>query len=147
MSDTETPVRMTTDEIALMREIVRWRKNHDIDFVRRAVYGGPYWKDCRTGREVWFQVNQSRPLSIYSGRHASAVLAGSVAQAVDALVAYGYLPQRFSSAYRAGWHAAQVWEQHPATARRGWEDEFARLFHDPLNVSFPAGQDENGLIA
>jgi hypothetical protein len=141
--DTETPVRMTTDEIALMREIVRWRKNHDIDFVRRAVYGAPYWKDYRTGREVWFEAKQVRPLGIVEGRKAwpQAIPADSLAQAVDLLVAYGYLPQRFSSAYRAGWHAAQVWEQHPATARRGWEAEFARLFRDPLNISFPVGDE------
>ena len=104
---TETKQCMTVAEIALMREIVRWRKNHDIDFVRRAVYGAPYWKDYRTGREVWFQRNQEHPMSLVADRAAwpATAPADSLAQAVDLLVAYGYLPQRFSSAYRAGWDA------------------------------------------
>jgi hypothetical protein len=145
MSDTDTETqRMSTDEIALVREIVWWRRNHGIDFVRRInPYGAPYWKDYRTGREVWYQAREQNPVSVVADRDAWPVVIheGSVAQTVDVLVAYGYLPARFSSAYRAGWHAAQVWEQHPATARRGWEDEFKRLFHDPLNVSFPTGGD------
>lgn len=138
--DTETKPRMTVADIALMREIVRWRKNHDIDFVRRIVpYGAPYWKDYRTGREVWFQPKDWPSLFVVAGRHVhgSAVFADSVAQAVDALVAYGYLPQRFSSAYRAGWHAAQVWYDDQMRD----EDELKRLFGDPENISFPAGDE------
>jgi hypothetical protein len=138
--DTEIK-RMTTDEIALVREIVRWRRNHGIDFVRRLhPYGAPYWKDYRTGREVWQRPNGEQ-MAMISDRDSLNVAVGadSVTQAVDVLVAYGYLPLRFSSAYRAGWHAATVWEQHPATARRGWEDEFKRLFQDPENISFPVG--------
>lgn len=133
--DTETRQCMTTEEIALMREIVQWRKNHDIDFVRRInPYGAPYWKDYRTGREVWFQPKYAVPLSIGTKHESYSVLAESLAQAVDLLVAYGYLPQRFSSAYRAGWHASRVWFRLGAAD----DEEFQRLFHDPENISFPA---------
>jgi hypothetical protein len=110
---TETEPRMTVAEIALMREIVRWRKNHDIDFVRRIVpYGAPYWKDYRSGQQVWFQPKEASPLVVVAGRYGdvSTVPANSVAQAVDALVAYGYLPQRFSSAYREGFDNGRAFQ-------------------------------------
>jgi hypothetical protein len=131
----ETKPRMTVREIALMRAIVKWRKangvevpgpqsyrNHDGRLVTRTAYFGPAEIGVapRYGVTIeWHRVH-------------------SFTNAVDLLVALGYLPARFSSAYAAGWHAAQVWEQHPATARRGWAEEFRRLFHDPYNISFPA---------
>jgi hypothetical protein len=137
--DTETKQHMSTEEISLMREIVRWRKNHGIDFVRRInPYGDPYWKDYATGREVWFYRNESGMALSGLGDFSTAdIPATSFTQAVDLLVAYGYLPQRFSSAYRAGWHASRVWEV--GSDEFGTSDEFKRLFHDPLNVSFPVG--------
>jgi hypothetical protein len=138
--DTETPVRLTADEIALMREIVGWRRNHEIDFVRRIIpYGAPYWKDYRTGREVWFEYRTGNSVSVVAdgGEWPVQIPAGTLTQTVDVLVAYGYLPQRFSSAYRAGWQASKVWHGVGAAD----SDEFRRLFHDPLNVSFPVGGD------
>lgn len=140
--------RMTTDEIALMRAIITWRKAHGIEFVRRQVMG-TYWVDVfgRTGAKqrcvaIELRHSPSAPMGVCAGLYDSYTWLGAetFTQAVDVLVAYGYLPQRFSSAYGAGWHAAQIWEQTPATGRRGWRgEEFARLFHDPDNISFPAG--------
>ena len=136
---TETIPRMTVAEIALMREIIAWRKAHEIDFVKRRVYGAPYWKDYRTGKEVWFESEEEQSMALVAGRDVWAVhiSAESVTQAVDVLVTFGYLPARFSSAYRAGWHAAQQWYDDQARD----DAEFRRLFHDPENVSFPAGVD------
>jgi hypothetical protein len=137
MNDTETQ-RMSADEIALVREIVRWRRNHGIDFVRRInPYGAPYWKDYRTGREVWYQAKEQNPVSVVADRATwpAQIPVGSVAQTVDVLVAYGYLPARFSSAYTAGWDASAVWHDENDYG----SDEFKRLFHDPENVSFPVG--------
>jgi hypothetical protein len=138
MTDTDARPRMTVEDIALMREIVKWRRNHGVDFVRRRVYGAPYWKDYATKREVWFQPREVNPLTVVRpceyGTELWDVVAPSLTEAVDLLVAYGFLPARFSSAYRAGWIARGVWE-------RPYRDpgEFRRLFHSPENVSFPAG--------
>lgn len=112
MTDDEQPRRMTTDEIALMREIVRWRRSQrdgaglsTTEFVRRRVYGTPYWKDQRTGREVWFNPTHEDPMSIIRarGEWGDVIPTSSVTEAVDILVAYGFLPARFSSAYMVGW--------------------------------------------
>lgn len=138
----ETARRMTVNEIALMRAIIAWRKAHEIEFVRRRVMG-TYWVDAfgRTGpkrRGVAIELKHSpdAPLGLCVGSYTWHP-AESFTQAVDLLVAYGYLPARFSSAYRAGWHAAQQWYDDQARD----EDEFKRLFHDPANISFPAGVD------
>lgn len=110
MSDVDERVRMSVDEIALMREIVKWRRSNGIDFVRRiAVYGSPYWKDYRTGREVWVLPGGEPPLSVVAGGEewSQTMPACTFTQAVDMLVALGYLPPRFSAAYRAGWDARE----------------------------------------
>jgi hypothetical protein len=136
MPDTETRT-MTVTEIALMREVVKWRRNHGVDFYRwRTIGRFMEWTDRATDRSV------AHDLGVSEVSHGSRqgihdrIDVQSVTQAVDILVALSYLPPRFSSAYRAGWHAAQVWES-PAMHSDD-PDEFARLFHDPLNVSFPA---------
>jgi hypothetical protein len=145
MTDVDEVRHMTTDEIALMREIVLWRRNHDVDFVRRRIYGSPYWTEYRTRRQVWFhhregvQLYVSRPAEL--GHESWGVQATSLTEAVDLLVAYGFLPPRFSSTYRAGWHAAHVWYDSEGVFPSDG-DEFKRLFHDPENISFPAGVDE-----
>jgi hypothetical protein len=142
--DDDDPVRMTLDEIALMREIVWWRRNRvkhglpETEFVKRKVYGAPYWTEYATGREVWFDPRgQEHALAIVRRKKAWPVRvpAESLTEAVDALVAYGLLPARFSSVYRAGWNASTVWHD-PV----GQEAEFERLFHDPANISFPVGE-------
>jgi hypothetical protein len=143
MPDTETR-KLTTDEIALLREIARWRRNHGGKLIYNATQRGPVgiekenteaiaWLSSgvdRYGRgEVgWTESNDLMPWRWYRVR--------TVTQAVDVLAAIGFLPVRFSSAYRAGWHAAEVW--YDADECHIPSDEFKRLFHDPLNVSFPA---------
>jgi hypothetical protein len=103
--------RMTTDEIGLMREIIAWRKAHEIEFVRRRVMG-TYWVDSfgRTGpkrRSVAIELSHDTTpvMGLCHEQYASHVwyAVDSFTQAVDVLVAYGYLPARFSSAYRTGW--------------------------------------------
>lgn len=142
MTDVDEVRHMTTDEIALMREIVLWRRNHGMDFVRRRVYGAPYWKDYATKREVWFQFRDVNPLTVSRpgeyGDESWDVVVTSLTEAVDLLVAYGFLPARFSSAYRAGWRASQVWHEGPALHG---DDVFRAMFHDLENISFPAGVD------
>ena len=135
MTDTDVR-RMTVAEIALMREIVTWRRVNSYAYVPRMWYsGGPEapgvaW-DFAAG-----QVGVTPRLDLVQLQWHDV---DSLTQAVDVLTALGYLPARFSSAYRAGWEAATIWETAPDSGPR--YDEFKRLFHDPENVSFPAGLD------
>jgi hypothetical protein len=135
MPDTETRA-MTVAEIALMREIVKWRRNHGVDF----------WRARRIGRFIeWkcFGKNQSVAHDLGDAEISHGSLHGvhdridvqTVMQAVDILAALGYLPARFSSSYRAGWDASYIWE-HAGTEY----DEFRRMFQDPENISTPAGE-------
>lgn len=111
----EGPRPLTVAEIQLMRALIAWRKEHEIEFVRRRVYGAPYWVDAyrRTApgrREVWNESGSYGPgtFTMVTDRpheHYLRTEATSLTQAVDVLVAFGYLPARFSSAYRAGWEA------------------------------------------
>lgn len=110
---------MTADEIALMREIVRWRKNHDVDFWRaRRIGRFIEWKHRASNRSVAHDLND--PEVSYgpaNGTH-DRIEVTSVTQAVDVLVALGYLPARFSSAYAEGWYAR--WGEPDDN---GWTDE------------------------
>lgn len=110
-------VTMTAQDIAVMRQIIAWRKANEIEFVKRRVYGAPYWVDTlgRTGprrRSVTVEIDHydfgPNPLGLApSGRDLFTwIPASSFGQAVDVLVAYGYLPMQFSSVYREGWDAA-----------------------------------------
>lgn len=141
--------RLTVDEIAVLREIVAWRKNHDIDFWRAHGALGRFvqWSEVgRDGRQVSIDFlfgDDGMYAEMTVGRKRE--LGGlkvtdrwTVAQGIDVLVSLGYLPPRFSSAYRAGWDAATLW--HGVSDR---DDQaaiaFAKAFHDPDNISFPAG--------
>jgi hypothetical protein len=144
MPDTETRT-MNIAEIALMREIVKWRRNHGGKLIYNlaARRGGPVgiekasseaitWLPSRVDTyrmtEIgWCEFNDLMPWIWYKVR--------TVTQAVDVLVAIGFLPSRFSSSYRAGWNASALWH---GEIREDDEAEFKRLFHDPSNISFPA---------
>jgi len=142
MPDTST--RMTTADVALMREIVRWRKSHGIEL---STLHGCYQEPTKWGG-IWGR-EQGHAVTWSTDPHDGAPLGfskggstvhdwrwsevESFGQAVDLLVAYGFLPPRFSSAYRAGWHAAEVWNDDDCD-----REELKRLFHDPENISFPA---------
>lgn len=124
--------KLTLDEVALLREVFRWARNHD---VTRTAWGDA-WRQGLKGKMVTRDENTiGWAPDRWSDYHWLAV--DSIAQAVDVLVAVGYLPQRFSSAYRAGWDASAVW--HDDDEAHGG-DEFARLFHDVENISFPVGE-------
>jgi hypothetical protein len=100
-----TKRRMTAAEIGLLKEIVRWRRSHDGEYVYT-------WSRYRLidGKSIaWLRVDS----------HATCMKIGvsadfyrepftwhrvrTIGEAVDLLVALGYLPMRFSSAYRAGY--------------------------------------------
>jgi hypothetical protein len=135
---------LTVDEIALLREVARWRRSHGAKLIYNLTQRGPVgiekesseavtWLPSRIdayGRSEigWCEFYDLMPWIWYRVR--------TVTQAVDVLAAIGFLPPRFSSAYRAGWDASTVW--HDADECHIPSDEFKRLFHDPENVSFPA---------
>jgi len=118
---TDTGVRrMTVAEIALLREIVRWRKAEGIEYApamaeyrRRNGYAVTW--DYMNGLEIGFTRSFMSPIQWFPVR--------TVTQAVDLLVTFGFLPPQFSSAYRAGWDAC------------------VDLFHCEEGVEYPAGQD------
>lgn len=144
--------RMTGDEIALYRDVIRWCRANNVSFQR---HNGRWMEptDYETMRgpvvgrsvEIWNNYGSwELGIDAHGGSRTPDVTwhkAVSLAKSIDLLVHLDMLPPRFHSAYRAGWHACEVWEQHPATARRGWEAEFSRLFHDPDNIGFPAGME------
>lgn len=110
MEDEDRPVRMTIEEIGLMRRIIAYRKEHEIEFVRRRVLG-TYWVDAFgfTGpkrRAVALEMKHSpeTPIGLCQRGGYPHVWIGaeSVTQAIDLLVAYGYLPAKFSSSYWNG---------------------------------------------
>lgn len=111
--DDENPVRLTTTEIGVMRQIIAWRKTAGVDFVRRDILS-TYWRTAydpkaRGYDQVAIQVDEQRVMGISlrgRGLDFTWYELASFTQAVDLLVAYGLLPARFSTAYRAGWDAA-----------------------------------------
>lgn len=120
MNEDEETRRLTLDEIALLREIVKWRRTKGTVFSLtcggRGFGGAPgfaEWRDWTNGQSrsvAWDRPGESNfeqvGMSRDSRRQSYTYFAPeSVGQTVDILVAYGFLPQRFSSAYRAGWEA------------------------------------------
>lgn len=115
MTDIETERRgIPATDVALMRQLIAWRKVNDIEFVKRRIFGAPYWVDSfgTTGpkrRQVAYDRKLETPMGVFDYDAGFTWLApASLTQAVDLLVAFGYLPARFSSAYRAGWDAGQL---------------------------------------
>lgn len=152
--ETETAHRLTTAEIGLLREISRWRRNHGVTYFqwRPGVGFGVLteWKcwsgpdrDRRMANLTYEPERDSRAARLlvsadYYRDDFREIPAATVTQAVDMLVALGYLPQRFSSAYQAGWHASSYW--YGTLRNEDDETEFRRLFHDPENISFPVDE-------
>jgi hypothetical protein len=111
-TDPDLRPRMTVAEIALMREIVKWRRGHaDIDY-------NPLWSQYRTndgGVVAWVALDADNDYPMvgvspnYYGYPQNTPMewhrVHSFTEAVDLLVALGYLPARFSTAYRAGYEA------------------------------------------
>ena len=156
MTDQMERPRLSMDDIALLCEISRWRRNHGVSYFqwRPGVGFGPFSEWKRYG-DNGLQINVSyepdrtdsddpRPhvavTKNYYGGEFAHLPYGTVTQIVDMLVALGYLPPRFSSAYRAGWHAAEVWHHRWLPNDPCRQDaEHARLFLDVENINFPVG--------
>jgi hypothetical protein len=95
---TERP-RMTDAEVAVMRAIVRWRREMGIEYD----HDGAAYVDPHGPRVTWDYSNGPEIGYTRSPRKSFQWIAVStVAEAVDILVALGFLPARFSSAYREG---------------------------------------------
>jgi hypothetical protein len=112
--DDEEPRKLTLPEIALMHEVVRWRRDNDVTFYLHAAgtgfagaYGFGEWQRRSDGKKALVAFERERPdsLSFAFDSGYQAIGVETVIQAVDILVAVGILPARFSSAYRAGWDA------------------------------------------
>jgi hypothetical protein len=116
MTTTTERRRLTTDEIALMRAIVMWRREPEyppapwprVDFYERQYHTGM----GDHGRSVWFRIpavdDPADAYGVVDFANARfdpprSVEVHSLAEAVDVLVAFDFLPARFSSAYRKGW--------------------------------------------
>jgi len=114
MTDELEQPRMTVAEIGVMREIVKWRREAGHLFApMNSRYLG-HWAEWRDGARAFGRevtVDHSIPGKFAvrpEGRYVTGrwYVALSFTEAVDILVALGYLPARFSTAYRAGWDAA-----------------------------------------
>jgi hypothetical protein len=148
MNDEDVRVSVLANEqdVHLLREIAQWRRAQGVSFFQ--------WR--RTGRNFgafteWNRREGKRRINVayepgsesryprlsvtsdYKRESVQELPVRTVTEAVDVLVALGFLPARFSSAYRSGWDAATVWEKS-----EGDDAVFKRLFHDPENISFPA---------
>lgn len=99
--------RLSLDEIALLREVVRWRRKSGGQFV----WTSPAYH-LGDGRVLAWLTPRSQATCMKVGVTPDYLRVAfvwhkvvSVAQAVNLLVALGYLPARFSESYRAGWDA------------------------------------------
>jgi hypothetical protein len=121
MQTDEKGKTLTTEEIGLLREIARWRRANGVSFFqwRPGVGFGVFseWKKYVNRDEsvnVSYEPDRSggeekRPRLLvarnYYRDELQVLPVSTITEAVDVLVALGYLPARFSSAYRAGWEA------------------------------------------
>jgi hypothetical protein len=115
VTDEDEKVRLTAEEIALLHEAVRWRRKHDVQFFLTTSGGFMEWCKREDGKRRCVSLDRGKFDSIgvvadYYGESYEWHHVETVTQAVDLLVALGYLPPRFSSAYRAGWDARDSYE-------------------------------------
>jgi hypothetical protein len=105
MAMTDTRPRMTVREIALMREIVKWRKVGDITPARLGRMPCYRYPDHRAVVLTWWDDSVTVTTDYWHEPY-SRHRVRSFTEAVDLLVALGYLPARFSTAYAEGWYSA-----------------------------------------
>lgn len=122
-------------DVHLLREIAKWRRGHDVTFFQWRPTGRNFgafteWKQFRNTADGRVQFNVSYEpggewryprLSVTSNYKRESVQelpVRTVTEAVDVLVALGFLPSRFSSAYRLGWDKANGFAQ--AREARRW---------------------------
>jgi hypothetical protein len=113
-------MKLTTDEIALLRAIVRWRREMAIEYVAPGQLLGEY-RDSHGVRVLWDHVPEPEVGFTRNARTQPIrwVAVDTLAETVDVLVAFGFLPSRFSSAYRDGWDARDGLGDRDS----GWTDE------------------------
>jgi hypothetical protein len=127
--DTETEPRMTVEDIALMREIVRWRRGSGAErasthyVYRDSDHAQVTWQTGARGAQP--EIAFSRDFRPYEWHTVH-----SFREAVDLIVALGYLPQRFSSAYREGYEMGGL---------NCWADRFGRPDPEAYVGRVPAG--------
>lgn len=128
MDDEDVRVSVLADEqdVHLLREIARWRRAQGVSFFQ--------WR--RTGRNFgafteWDKHEGKRRINVsyepggesrypclfvtsdYKRESVQELPVTTVTEAVDVLVALGFLPARFSSAYQSGWDARSAWDGTP----------------------------------
>lgn len=133
---TQTERRMTADEFETLKELVRWRRNHGVDFdFRSATLRLGDGRTIAWNTESALHWPRAAEIGVNPVRHRPLMWheVESVTQAIDTLVALGYLPVRFSSAYRYGWDAANTWMKPEIDPER-----FRQMFQDVSSISFPA---------
>lgn len=130
---------MTPQDIALLREIVKWRRENGYELVNR--HGARYYRTPGGQTLSWEPYDDisfprhSISIGIGWGDHPTRLSIHRVMwhpvrtlqEAVDLAVAFGRLPARFSSAYRAGWETGREDIEHPVAAG----DEFRAIVPAP----------------
>ncbi len=119
--------KLTADEVALLRAIVRWRREMGIEYsyagaCYRDDYGVTVMWDYSAGPEIGYVRKR--------GDRITWIAVGTLTEAVDILVSFGLLPVRFSSAYREGWDAN-------SGARHGSDDHWESV-RPPRNIGVRA---------
>jgi hypothetical protein len=127
MTDTTTR-HFTPEDIALLRAIVKWRKADGVEYIAamaeyRRTRGYAVTWDYTNGSEIGFTRITGSPIRWFAVR--------SVTEAIDLIVTFGFLPARFSSAYRRGWDAGLRFEK--ALRDRAVGDEWHQVC-----ASYPA---------
>lgn len=121
--ETEEKWTLRPEEIGLLKEVARWRRANGVTYFQWRPGKGfgvmTEWKLwIGTGRERkvanvtyepardWHGARLAGTTDYYGSVDFKELPANTVVEAIDMLVVLGYLPVRFSSAYRAGWNAA-----------------------------------------
>lgn len=113
-------------DVHLLREIAKWRRVAGIDYWRARGNLGRFvqWSEIgRDGRQVSIDFERGDEAwyatMTIGRRYEIGGVKGNddwtLTQAIDVLVAVGYLPPRFSSAYAAGWLASYEDSEHGLT--------------------------------
>lgn len=134
--DEKVSVLACEQDVHLLREIAKWRRAAGIDLWRSHGNLGRFtnWSEIGSdGHQVSIDFERSdegwrATMTIGRRRELGGMKIDdtwTLTEAVDVLVAVGYLPARFSSAYRLGWDKANGFAQ--ARATRMWipPSEFA----------------------
>ena len=113
--DEDKKVVLSEQDIALLRAIARWRRDNGVNYFQWRPGKGFgamtewYLFTDRKRRTVSYEPGDVPEVAVvrdyYGGEGFTVLPTSTVTETVDVLVALGFLPARFSSAYRAGWDA------------------------------------------